>query len=202
MQPSFSDVDIVTKPITCHNAQAMLKKAIDPNERPYIQMTLKNNNQLVDEWYQKVLRNICDSTSSIPAGLVWHEWQVFYTGKIIGKFIDHLNKGLVMRPSVESIEYWTSILTTQSVKELVKLGAPLVGYGWKLIIDETYIRSSVDKWEKIYSQSDDPLDWRKLANDYPKLWNTDGESPFWAPEQATEVKTKVMTIMSNPVKPD
>lgn len=150
-------------PIRISDAASMLRRQIDPNERPYTKTVLKLNNSLVDEWYETILKNICDTKGCIRAGQMWYEWQYFYIGKTIKQFVESIENGLVMRPDKKAVDYWVKTLKESSVKTLSNMGSPLVGYGWKLIVDETFIRSYLDKWDKIYSVADNPLTWEKTS---------------------------------------
>lgn len=194
--------DAAQTPVRISDAASMLRVKIDPNERPYTQATMKFNNSLVDEWHEKVLRKICNKDAAIRSGQMWFEWQVFFTGKTITQFMKHLETGLVSRPSEKSVNFWIKTFSDSSIEELVQLGSPLIGHGWKLIIDESFIRSSAEKWEKIYRLSDDPLEWRIIANNHPKLWNMDHESPFWSQEQLENVTQKVHTILKTIISPN
>ena len=196
-----SDISAENTPLRIADAASMLRKVINPNERPYTKDILKYNNQIVDSWYSEVLQKICNKNACIRAGQFYSEWQYFYTGKTIKTFIYNLNSGFIFRPSPEVIDHWVKIFTEQSVKQLARLGALCVSHGWKLIMDETLIRDNLNKWEKIYSLSDDPLEWRKLANNYPKLWNMTCESPFWSQEDSENINQKVMTILKTPISP-
>jgi len=183
------------------DAASMLRRPVGDNERPYNKTVIKSNNALVDEWYEQVLKKICGSSGTIMAGQMWCEWQYFYTGKTIKKFIDGLDMGRVCRPHSGAVEYWVKVFTESDVKQLSNMGAPLVGHGWKLLIDEGFIRGQLAKWSAIYSKTDDPLVWRKLANDHPKLWNMDGESPFWGPDDFIKITEKVMPLLKIPISP-
>lgn len=198
---NMGSIDIMSHPIRVTDAAMMMRRPINPNEKPYTKTVLKSNNRLVDEWEEKVLRKICGSGGTVISGQVFSEWYYFYTGKTIKQFIDHLDDGLIVRPSQEAVNKWVDIFTSYTVKKLTDLGQPLVGYGWKLIRDETFIRDQISKWEKVYSHSDDPLEWRKLANDHPRLWNMDGESPFWGPDDLVQISEKVITVLSITIQP-
>lgn len=195
------NMDIMNTPIRVSDAATMMRRPIAPNERPYTRTVLKSNNRLVDEWEETVLKKICSSNGTVISGQVFSEWYYFYTGKTIKGFIESLNNGLIARPSEEAVTKWVDIFTTYNVKKLTDLGQPLVGYGWKLIRDETFIRDQLLKWENIYSKTEDPLQWRKLANNFPKLWNMDGESPFWGPDDYVDINEKVMTFLSISIRP-
>jgi len=188
--------------ISISDASTMLKKQLFSNERPYTAAVIKSNNALVSEWHEKVLKKICNKKSAIQAQNVWPEWQYFYVGKTLPQFIEALNNGFVMRASERVIDYWTDIFKNCSIEELIGMGAPLVGYGWKIINDENYIQKCLDRWEFVYSKSDDPLQWRKLANSYPRLWSSEAASIYWSPEELQEITEKVQTVLKIAITPD
>jgi len=197
-QPDFS---LMNSPIRVSDAAMMLKKQISANERPFTAAMLKHNNKLVDEWHNSVLKKIANDKSTIPSGNVISEWEIFNTGKTIGKFMELYNNKFVCRPPKDIVDFWVKKFTECSIEELIAIGPPAVGHGWKLIIDETFIFKQVEKWEKIYSLSDDPLEWRKLANKHPSLWNAEHASPFWAREQLEDISQKVTTVTRTIVSP-
>lgn len=188
--------------ISILDASSMLKKQVNSNERPYTAAVIKFNNALVSEWYEKVLKKICDKKNSIRAGAVWPEWQYFYVGKTLPQFMEALKNGFVLRASEGVLDYWTNVFKNYSIEELIMMGAPIVGYGWKIIMDENYIQKCTDRWEFIYSKSDDPLQWRKMANSYPKLWSDEAASIFWSPEELEDITGKVQTVLKIGIAPD
>jgi hypothetical protein len=203
MEKSTEQVNPGHTPIRITDAASMLRKVIDVNERPFAKTVMKMNNEMVDEWAEKVLRQICDTDGCIKSAQMWYEWQYFYMGKIVPKFVAHLKKGLVSRPSNDAVKFWVDTFASYSVKRLLsEFGAPLVGHGWKLLIDEAFIRDCEQKWELVYQHSNDPLAWRKLANDNPTLWNENKRNAFWDNKQFEEISQKVVTVLSINIKPD
>lgn len=195
------DKEGLNKPMKIIDAASMLRRKLEENERPFMLVVLKNNNKLVDEWYEEVLKKTCNRDLTIKAGQVHGEWEYFYNGKIIKNFIDNINDGYIIRPDEKAVKHWVYVFTHYTMEKLIELGSNCVGYGWKLISDELYIKRTLERWEKIYSKSDDPLEWRKLANNYPKLWNLDGENPYWDRETLDNITQKVMTILKTPIQP-
>lgn len=196
-----SSADPGHSPIRISDAASMLRRFVNPNERPYTVAMLKYNNSLVDEWHDKVLVKIADKDTMIRAGMVWGEWQFFHHGKTVPQFIKEYEAGHICRADKKTIDYWVNLFTKKSVDDLALMGQSSVGHGWKLIVDETFIRSSLDKWEKVYKGTNDPMVWRKRAHDNPKLWAADYDSPFWAVEELQDVTQKVMTVLKSSVSP-
>lgn len=194
------ETQMLNNPISISNAASLLRQEINENERPYIKAVYKHNNLLVDEWYNVVLKKIADNKGSIKAGQTLSEWQYFYDGKTISKFVEHLEKGVVVRPPTITLEFWKNTFEKSSVKELMDLGVPLVGYGWKIILDEIFISTQVVKWEKVYKGSNDPLVWRKNANDHAILWSTNNEYSFWSKDETDKIAQKVISVLKNPIK--
>ena len=194
-------VDPSHTPVSISNVASMFRQEITPNMPPYNKAIVRHNNSLIDKWYDMVLTKICSKDGMLKSGQVWYEWQYFYVGETITQFVTNLESGIVCRPSEKSIEFWVKIFTDKSVKELAQMGVPLVGHGWKLIVDETFIRGYLAKWDKIYSKTKDPLEWRTLGNDNPKLWNMDHESPFWSEKEIKNIYEKVMTVLKTPIAP-
>lgn len=188
-------------PIKISDAASMFRRPIDPNERPYTQAMIRRNNKYVDEWYNLILKKIASKTSEIRAGQVYGEWQYFYYGKILPGFIAAIKEGHASRPSEKAVDHWVKLFTSASIEDLAELGPAAVGHGWKLVTDENYIRGSLEKWDKIYSKSDDPLVWRKLAHDNAKLWSNDFSNYFWSPEQLQDISQKVTTVLRIDIAP-
>jgi hypothetical protein len=195
------DQEMMNKSMRVSDARCALMVLIDKNERPYKAATQKFNNDLVEQWYEQVLKKICDREGMIKAGQVMLEWQTFYDGKTTSRIIHELNEGTIERPSKKCVDHWVKIFTEYDVSGLMKLGQPAVGLGWRTVVTETFLRNAQDKWDIIYSKSNDPLEWRKLANDNPKLWNSEHVSPFWGDEILDDVNTKVATVLSSRIEP-
>lgn len=189
-------------PIRVSDACSMLRKRIHLNERPYTNAIYKYNNSLVDEWNEKVMLKIADKNGQVRAGQVWGEWRFFLDGKTIPPFMKAIEDGYVCRPTSQAVDFWVDLFTKKSVEELAAFGQSSIGHGWKLIVDETFIRASIEKWEKVYKGYDDPMAWRKRGHNNPKLWAEDYDSPFWGPEELKDVTQKVLTVLKISVSPE
>jgi hypothetical protein len=188
-------------PMRITDATSMLRRVVSRNEKPFIAAVYKFNNSLIDEWETVVLKKISDSKGCIRAGQVWAEWNYFYDGKYLPTLIEGINAGTIVRPPADAVKYWVDIFTRLEVEELVAMHAANIGHGWKLIMDETFVRTVLEKWDLIYSKSTDPLEWRKLANENPKFWKQEQQSPFWSIDELPDILEKIKTILGAPIVP-
>ncbi len=189
-------------PMRISDAAAMLRRRINPNERPYAKTVQQHNNKIVDEWYSSVLLKIADKTGNIRAGQVFGEWRFFYDGKLVSEFIKAYEAGYIERPAKDKVDYWIATFTKKPIEDLAEMGPMAIGHGWKLVTDETFIRSNLNKWELVYKGSSDPLVWRKNAHNNPKLWAVDYDSPFWDLEELKDITQKVMTVLKLTIEPE
>lgn len=196
-----TNADPGMEPMRISDASAMLKRPLSPNIPPYTRAVVEHNNKLVDEWYKIILLKIADKNGQIRAGQMYGEWRFFYDGKLVSEFMKAYEEGHVARPAPEVVDYWVKIFTKKQPEELAAMGAPIVGHGWKMLTDETYIRSNLAKYEKVYQGSSDPLVWRKKAHNNPKLWAVDYDNPFWDIEELKDVTQKVMTVLKIDISP-
>lgn len=196
-----TDFDMAKKPMKISDITGMLKRQISPNERPYIASIIKNNNTIVDEWNNKVLKNICTPEGCIPAGQAMVEWNYFYQGKITKHYILLLNEKLIPIYDEATIKKWIEIFETKTVVELSEMGQVAVSLGWKLISDDEYRKKCVEMWDKIYSKSADPMVWRKEANNHPKLWSSEFIYSFWTTDVFQDVYSKYQAAMNCQIQP-
>jgi len=190
-------------PMLINDAASMMRRKIKPNMPPYIQSILKYNNNLVDNWKKEVLDKIANGQGKIPAQHVYDEWLYYSTGCVIKEFIKNYDDGLLPRPTQEMVEKWKQTFSEVSVDDLIKMGPGLVSQAWKILMDENYIAKMYERYEKVYMKTDDPLEWRELCLDYPKLWNNDSSCVFWDQETYGEISEKVICVLKyGDVKPE
>jgi hypothetical protein len=192
--------NMFNNPMRVSDCASLMRVTIANNERPYTKTVLKYNNKLVDEWEEQVLKKVCNNKGCVRAGEVWQLWQVYHDGKTIPQLIKLLESGNVSKPAPEVVKYWISVFETYTLEQLIELGPMAVGFGFKLLIDETFISSCLEKWNLVYKDNTDPLKWRELANDNPKLW-AEGKLSFWSEDQNKEILQKIETILGHPIKP-
>lgn len=193
--------DYYDQPISLRDASSMLRKRVRPNDKPYTQTTTKLNNRMVDDWAKNVLKPLADTRGTIPSGRVWGSWQLYYEGKGIEKYAKLREQGVLPRVEKEVLDFWIEFFETLSVEEMHDYGVGAVSSGWSIICNETRMHFADEKWEKLYSQSEDPLYWEKEHFKYKDL--IDGiPHPFgWNREKFGEITEKVMTVLANQVTP-
>jgi hypothetical protein len=185
-------------PISVSDACSMLRRKIGRNEPPYTQTIVKLNNQLVDEWEQTVLRKTCNSKCQVIATKVERSWAIFHEGKVMPSARKIME--LVPRPTKEQLQFWLDFFEKSSIEDLHKLGAGAVSCGWQLVLGELKFWYIEQKYEQIYSKSDDPLEWEKIAIKHGQLF--EGKLfPFWNEELFKEICEKIQAILSITIEP-
>lgn len=202
-----SDVDMsemmLNSPIRIGDAATMLRKRIPANEKPYTAEVLRQNNARVDEWQRSVLRKIANLDGCIPAGRVEGCLRYFIEGKeiyAIKKFRDTYGEHL---PEVDeaTVKFWIDFIKKSSITDLYQTGGYVLTQGWGIIQNAITLHFSRRKWEEVYSQSDDPATWDKLANDHPHAMNNK-QFPFGLDgDTLNDMRDKVMAVLRTPIQP-
>lgn len=184
--------------ITASNAASMLRRRVTPNEGQLSKTVIERNNARVDE-FENLLKEVGDMNNKVPASLVWHYWQVFEQGCEIENLVNLECK--MNEITDDNLEYWKEVFSTYSMEDLYDLGISLVTYGWSMVI-LPYIKQWLvrQKYEKVYSQTDDRAEWLRLSREHRKLWEAN-DLPFWDNDKFQEVNEKVRVISSTRVRP-
>lgn len=187
-------------PILASDAASMLRKRVNKNDKPYTQAVVRLNNKLVDEWKETLLDKISDSQGRVSSRKVWQTWILFQEGKGTAKFMELKEQGIIRHVEDEVLEYWKDFFQNKSVEEMHSYGSGNVSFGWTVIQNALRMRSAEEKWEKIFSRSEDPHDWYKLSFKYPGL--IEGKDlPFWDADIYEDVHQKVATVLMVQVDP-
>lgn len=187
-------------PIGIHDASSMLRRSIKPNDPPFTQTIVKKNNAYVDEWYDRVLKRICNKQAQIPSGRVFPSWSIFFEGKEIYKLQESKTKLPVI--PLEIVTYWVNFLKTKSVGELYDAGLGVVGFAWQIMSSAIRHHFAEEKWKCIYSESTDPYDWEKRANNFPDMIKG-RPLPFGLDEEThRDIEEKIRSLMMTRVSPD
>lgn len=193
------DLTMMSLPMKISDAASMCRRPIGKNEPPYEADVKRLNNQRVDEWYDRVLMKLADHNSSIQAGRVYGCLTYFLEGKEAishQKYKDHL-----MSYPADKVMFWINFLKDASMRDLHEAGSGVVASGWSIIKGAIRNYFVEEKWKVVYSQSEDPLVWDKLANANPHIMNG-RPLPFGLSiETLKDLDTKIGVFLSNPICP-
>jgi len=189
----------INQPMPIKDAVSMFRRAVGKNEPPYTQVTVKKNNDLVDEWYRSVLVPTSDSRGTIQASRVYPSWTVFYEGKEIYKsqaFENHL-------PVLDSqqIDFWVDFFSKKDISELYEAGTATVSIGWQYLTAAIRQHFATEKWIRVYSLSTNPRDWERAAASEPKLFRGEPMPFGLTKETFDDISQKVNTLMSTRIVP-
>nr|QBK85644.1 MAG: uncharacterized protein LCMAC101_02390 [Marseillevirus LCMAC101] len=158
------------------------------------------NNRLVDEWKKTLLDKLSDHRGTVRTIKVWQSWGIFYEGKTVKKAIEVKNLGLLPKTDPKVIDYWIKFFENSTIEELHEYGHGTISFGWFLLQNEIRLWCVDQKWEKIYSKSEDPYDWYQESFKHPDL--VQGKIlPFWNLENLKEIEEKISTILHVQVEP-
>ena len=199
--PGAGPTDPYNSPITTTDAASMLRVRVNPNMKPYTKAIVLANNKLVDDWEFRVLKEISNSSGTVPASKVWPCWQSYIEGVQIRETKNLIESGMITMPNEKVVDFWRDTFERMTIEELHKMGGGSVGYGWNVI--QTYIRLWLveRKWELIYSKSNNPLSWHKESIGHTNL-QKGTILPFWDPETLKLITEKVLYVTNIQVKPE
>lgn len=177
----FSDIfDLEKSLISISDASSMFREKISDSMPPFKKEVIKKNNDLVDEWYEKVLKKICGNNCKLPSLRVCSSLQIFEQGKLINKYMkirSLLEKSLLTEQELKS---YVSILENKSIEELyAEFGPFCIRVMFSLIVDTITDIFSLESYNKVYSRTEDVLQWEKLMNgEFCFLIKKDRTLPF------------------------
>ncbi len=188
------------KPISTSDAAGMLRMPVPRNGKPYDVAVIKANNKLIDNWKRDVLDKM-SVNRMIPAGNVWGSWKLYEEGINCLKMQDIFKTGNMPEYPENVIQFWKVFFEDNTVEELHAYGTGTVSSGWTII--QTYLKTWFlkEKYEKLFSQNDDPLWWEKNYHSHIALFK--GEVfPFWSSDKIKEIHEKILPVLALQVKPD
>ena len=194
-----ADSMMFNSPIKISDAASMMRRKISNNERPLEKEVLQRNNRLVDEWYERVLKKLANTKGCIESGRVATCFHCFIEGREITqhqKYKQHL-----MQFPDEQVLFWINFLKTKSIGELHEAGTGVVSAAWSIVTNSIRYRFAEEKWKTIFSKSDDPLVWDKLANDNPHVFLSKSLPFDLTPEDLSEMESKVKALVQNIIAP-
>lgn len=193
------DLSMMNLPMKISDAASMCRRPIAKNDPPYETEVKKLNNRSVDEWYERVLMKIADGNASVQAGRVYGCLTYFLEGK---EAVSHqrYKEHLIEYPE-EKVMYWIKFFVNASMRDLHEAGTGVVASGWSIIKGAVRNYFVNEKWKIVYSQSEDPCAWDKLANDHPHVMNG-RPLPFGlTTEILDDMNTKISVLLRNPIEP-
>jgi hypothetical protein len=194
------DAAMMNAPISVTDASSMFRKKAMDHHNKYTKIVISKNNDLVDEWEKKVLRNIADKNGNVVAGRVYGSWKLYLEGKEIYQYMKLREEGAITSISTgaDELEFWKTAFESDSVSKLHSYGTGAISYGWGVITRYTTQWYIDQMWEKIFSKSEDPLYWEKNYHVCTDLIYGD-PSPFWDKDQLTNIRYKIGSILQNVV---
>lgn len=191
-------MDYMNKPMNVSDISSMYRHRIRENLKPYTVKVYKLNNQLVDDWEERVLKPMADSEGKVSASSATFSWAVYFEGILAKKYLD--NQKMIPAATKDQEEYWKNFFEDLSIEEMHFYGSLVVSFGWAIIQGIFRKWATQEKWDKVYSKSKDPYKWVNLALKHKDLV-LGKVNPWWSLEQYKEIHEKVMTILSIPIEP-
>lgn len=177
------------------DAASMLRSQLPVNAQPFTEKTIKLNNANVDDWSNNVLSKLADDNMCVQADKVWDSWVAYEEGSSILHIEEFIN--YITRPTEKQIEYWVNFFR-EPIEIMHTYGIGMINRGWNILMEEARLRQALDKYEKIYSLSDDPVDWYK---NFKKQF-TKYKNPFFTSEEWPEIIAKVNSLLTIRVTPE
>jgi hypothetical protein len=191
------DEMMLAQPIRITDAASMMRRKIPKNEKPFTAEVLRCVNREVDEWYNRVLLHIADGGGCIQAGRVEGCLRYFLEGKQAISYQKY--KANMIQYPEEMVMFWIEKIRDSSITELFEMGPYILSQAWQIIYTSIVNHFAEKKWEVVYSLSDNPATWDKLANANPHTMNH-RPMPFGLSEDTIrELREKIDTVLKNPV---
>lgn len=186
-------------PIQVSDLANMFRRRILKQDGILDREVISLNNKKVDEWYEKVLLKIADSKGNIATGRAVDCFRYFTEGLEIiqcRKYREHMPVF-----TEENAKFWVRFLLEKDIEEIYELGTIVVTRAWSYITG--YLRDyfAEQRWEKVYSKSDNPHVWDRLANDHPHLMHG-RPLPFGLfPDTYEDIQNKVQVLLKYAIQP-
>jgi hypothetical protein len=205
MQTSIKQTDtpidqmMMNAPIRASDVANMFRTKVDRNERPLQKTVQLRNNDLVDRWYKEVLFHLADKEMNIPVLRVNKCFEYFFEGletTQIQRFKDHMPVH-----TEENIRFWIDFFKNNDMDAIHEAGIAVVSAGWSVVTGGLRTHFAQKRWEVVYSQTTNPLEWDKLANNNPNLMHS-RPLPFdLTEEDLKDMEQKIQALLGNPIQP-
>jgi hypothetical protein len=184
------------KPMLVSDASSMLTLAVENNDRPYDRAVKQVNNEIVKHWREDMLEPLSSKDGTVSAMEVWSNFELYFNGMHATGLME---QKYIVPLSLEEREYWMTILNG-SIESLIALGPFVVNHAWNTLTRDLVLYYAREQFDKVYSKSDEPLTWVKLAKEYQELFRST-HHPYWQDEKFKDAQQKVVAINTNKVFP-
>ena len=103
------DQDILQGRVSVSDVHQMFLQSTKANATPYETQLVEVYNEQVDEWVDKVLTSICDSSGNLVAGTIPECWNRYFAGLTIRRYMA-TPESVMKRADIQSIETLFNIL--------------------------------------------------------------------------------------------
>lgn len=159
------------------------------NEKMYVYQTMMLNNEKYKDFEELVLKQHADENGKIICKKAAFLWIVYDDSREVIRYNKHGSKLRVVDP--EKAKFWIREFEEKSIDELYEYGTNTISSAYGIVID--FFREWIieQKYERIYSQSNDYEKWFELAEQNKDL--IEGrEVPF----DIQMVKEKATTLIN------
>jgi len=193
-----SSEQLYDAPMSIEDACSMFRVKIGKNEKPYSASIMKRNNQTVDQWKKTMLIPLAKGSTQLPASKISAAWQVFEEGIETRRMM--ANRESLTFPEEKAARVAKDVLLSKSLEELTEMGPSTVGVLFRTCIEFIRWWRTTQLYEKVYSLSDDPVQWYRDVQEEMKLFKGE-ELNLWTKAEFEEVSEKVNPIMNLRIRP-
>lgn len=156
--------------ISTRDCLAMYYKEIGNNEKPYTAKILKLNNDRLLRWKCDVLDNLSNGDGMVETSTAVISLHTFLDGEEMKKLLKV--KGIEdVKSLVDKGKKSFEFLSSSSLEELYELGNINILEHYENMMRGIKLEKLLNKHEKLYSKSDDPVEWYKLSRNHKELFS-------------------------------
>lgn len=190
---------MMAQPIKISEVASMMRRRVNRNERPMEKVVITRNNDIVDNWQRDVLTHIADGESCIPAKRVAGCFQYYFEGLEMTQYKKY--EAFLPKYDPVIVTFWINFLLVEEIDKIHEAGIGVVSAAWSTITGALRSHFAAKRWELVYSKSDVPAEWDRLANDNPHVMNG-RPLPFnLTVEDMAAMEEKVRIVLSNTIQP-
>lgn len=178
--------------ISVNDAAAMFRRPLRKNAPPHTVTNHLQNNLLVDRWKKDLLQKVAVN-GKLSAATITPLWNLYIGGMEIPSTIQNYDR----TPPVEEkqLRDWQTFFEKATLEDLWKLGKPIVGLGWAVVLKFIRYHDTTHKYKAIYEGSDDPYVWYSKSLAKRDLF-LETELPFWSLQQFQDIFEMVTAFLA------